>query len=270
MLVSVTKMRWACYALVSISASSLFKTGKVCGGEKKIKGETTLNRMREDHLSFGCSFRLFFILSEPVVPPLITTVLRHSWVWSLEILKWAKIFSYVIYLRCVSVDHFKWSSVLLLVSPPASDPVFAIALALKGSHHSFLLNLRLSQQHRGPCSSSHNSDAQIKLSGSNAVLQKEQRDHSSSRCIFIESLQCLGFFTLQIYSDCTAGNLFHLLRLWVFLKPGKNFSSQSRWCSETLGFDSPVAFILFLRICCKSQCMRDSNYSMVVHKAYSG
>lgn len=190
-------MRWACYALVSISASSLFKTGEVCGGEKKIKGETTLNRMREDHLSFGCSFRLFFILSEPVVPPLITTVLRHSWVWSLEILKWAKIFSYVIYLRCVSVDHFKWSTVLLLVSPPASDPVFTIALALKGSHHSFLLNLSLSQQHRGPCSSSCNSDAQIKLSGSNAVLQKEQRDHSSSHCIFIESLQSLVFLLFR-------------------------------------------------------------------------
>ena len=128
---------------VSISPSSLFKTGKVCGGEKKIKGETTLNRMREDHLSFGCSFRLFFILSEPVVPPLITTVLRHSWVWSLEILKWAKIFSYVIYLRCVSADHFKWSSVVLPASSLASD-TFAVALAQKGSRHSFLLNLSLS------------------------------------------------------------------------------------------------------------------------------
>lgn len=144
MLVSVTEMRQACYAVVSISTSSLFRTRRACGGEKKIKDEKMLDRMREDHLSFGCCFRLFFILSEPVVPPLITTVLRHSWVWSLEILKWAKIFSYVIYLRRVSADHLKWSSVVLLAASPASDPVFAAALAQKGSCHSFLLNLSLS------------------------------------------------------------------------------------------------------------------------------
>lgn len=148
--------------------------------------------MRADHLSFGCSFRLFFILSEPVVPPLITTALRHSWVWSLEILQWAKILSYVMSSRCVSADHFKWSSVTLLASPPASAHVLAVALAQKGSRHSFLLNLSLSQHHRGPCSPSHSSDAQIKLSGSNEALQKEQRDHSSSHCIFIEVFQSLG------------------------------------------------------------------------------
>jgi len=152
--------------------------------------------MREDHLSFGCSFRLFFILSEPVVPPLITTVFRHSWVWSLQILKWAKIFSYIIYLRCVSASHFKWSSMALPPSPPASDPVFAVALAQKVSRRSFLLNLSLSQHHRGPRSPSHNSDAQIKLPGSNTVLQKEQREHSSSHHIFIQRLQCFGFFFL--------------------------------------------------------------------------
>lgn len=143
-------MRFAIYAVVSywnetavlwsVFLLPLFRTGKVCGGKKKkkkkIKGETTLDRMREDNLSFGCSFMLFFILSEPVVPPLITTVLRHSWVWSLEILKWAKFFSYVIHLRCVSADHFKWSSMVLTASSPASDPVFAAALAQKGSRHS--------------------------------------------------------------------------------------------------------------------------------------
>lgn len=237
--------------------------------KKKIKGETTLDRMREDNLSFGCSFMLFFILSEPVVPPLITTVLRHSWVWLLEVLKWAKFFSYVLYLSCVSTDHFKWSSMVLPASSPASDPVFAAALAQKGSRHSILLNLSLCQHNRGPCSPSHNSDVQIKLSGSNTVLQKEQRDHSRSHCIFIKSFQRLLFFSSDLFRlHCC--NLFHLLHLWVCLKPGKNLSLQSRWCSETLGFDSPVAFILFLRIYCKAQCMQDSNYSTVVHKAYSG
>lgn len=190
MLVSATEMRQACYVIFGISADC----SKLERYVEEKKGETTLNRMREDHFSFGCSFRLFFILSEPVVPPLITTVLRHSWVWSLEILQWAKIFSYVIYLRCVSADHFKWSSVVLTASSPASDPMFVVALAQKRSRHSFLLNLSLSQHHRAPCSPSHSSDAQIKLSGSSAVLQKGQRDNSNSHCIFIESLQCLGFF----------------------------------------------------------------------------
>lgn len=160
------------------------------------KSETTLSRRREDHFSFGCSFRLFFILSKPVVPPLITAVLRHSWVWSPKFFKWAKIFSYVIYLRYVSAAHFKWSDVVLLASSPASDPVFAVALAQKGSYRPFLLNLSLSQHHRGPCSLSHNSDAQIKLSDSYAVLEKEQSYHSN---ILIESLQCLLFFSSYFF-----------------------------------------------------------------------
>lgn len=142
---------------------------------------------------------MFFILSEPVVPPLITTVLTHSWVWSLEILKWAKIFSYVICLRCVSADHFKWSGVVLLASSPDSDPVFVVALAQKGSRHCFLLNPSLSQHLNRPCSPSHSSDAQIKLSGSNTVLQKEQRDQSSSHCIFTESLRGLFCFRLHCW-----------------------------------------------------------------------
>lgn len=117
------------------------KLGKSGEEKNKIKDETTLNRMRKAHLSFGCSFRLFFILSELVVPPLITTVLRHSWVWSLEILKWAKMFSYAIFLKCISVDCFKWLCMALSASSPAPGPVFAVASAQKGS---FLLNLSLS------------------------------------------------------------------------------------------------------------------------------
>lgn len=35
LLVLATEMRGACSAIVSISSSSLFQTGKVCGGEKK-------------------------------------------------------------------------------------------------------------------------------------------------------------------------------------------------------------------------------------------
>lgn len=172
---------------------------------------------------------MFFILSEPVVPPLITTVLTHSWVWSLKILKWAKIFSSVICLRCVSADHFKWSGVGLPASSPASDPVFVVALAQKRARHCFLLNPSLSQHLSGPCSPSHNSDAQIKLSSSNTVLRKEQRDQSSSHCIFTESLQGLFHFRLCCWW-CSPSSP----HWWVFLKPGKNVSSQSRWGSETL------------------------------------
>lgn len=189
---------------------------------------------------------MFFILSEPVVPPLIKTALTHSCVWSLEILKWAKNFSFVIYLKCVSADHFKWSGVVLLASSPASDPVFVAALAQKWSRHCFLLNLSFSQQ------LSHSSDAQIKLSSSNTILQQEQRDQSSSHCLFTESLQGLFYFSSHCWWCFPSFPCW-----WVFLKPGKNVSSQSRWCRETLWLTR--AFILCFGTCCKSQCMGDSS-----------
>lgn len=192
---------------------------------------------------------MFFILSEPLVPPLITRVLTHSWVWSLEIPKWAKIFSSVICLSCVSADHFKWSGVVLPASPPASDPVFVVALAQKWSRHCFLLSLSLSQHLSGPCSPSHSSDAQIKLSSSYTVLQKEQRDQSSSHCILSESLQ--GLFI----SGCTAGGVFHLL-----LIGGGFFSRQVKMSVYRAGgvvrlSGSPGAFIFCLGTCCRSRCM---------------
>lgn len=134
-------------------------------------------------LSFGCSFRLFFILSEPVVPPLITVALKHAWVWSLEILKWAKIFSFVMYLRRVSVDRFKlyiqWHSTVLLASPLASVPLFAVALVQKGSRHSFSLNLSPSQHHQRP----YLPATPIERSASGVVPRKDK----SSYCISIRN-----------------------------------------------------------------------------------
>lgn len=191
---------------------------------------------------------MFFILSEPVVPPLITTVLTHSWVWSLKILKWAKILSSVIRFRCVSADHFKWSGVGLPASSPASDPVFVVALAQKWSRHCFLLNPSLSQHLSGPCSPSHSSDAQIKLSSSSTVLQKEQSRIRAAPTAF--SLRVCG---VCFISGCVAG-VFHLLLLGGF------FSSQVEMSAHRAGgavrhSGSPGAFILCLETCCKSQCM---------------
>lgn len=187
---------------------------------------------------------MFFILSEPVVPPLITTVLTHSWVWSLEILKWAKIFSSAICLNYVSADHCKWSGVLQPASSSASDPVFVVALAQKWAHHCFLLSPSLSQHLSGPCSPSHSSDAQIKLSSSYTVLQKVQ----SSHCIFTESLQ--GLFI----SGCTAGGVFHCLLTGGFFSRQVKMSAHRAGGTVRLS-GSPGAFILCLGTCCKSQCM---------------
>lgn len=147
-------------------------------------------------LSFGCSFRLFIILSEPVVPPLITRAFKHAWVWSLEILKWAKIFSFVMYLRRVSVDHFKlyiqWHITVLLASPLASVPSFAVALVQKGSRHSFFMNLSPSQHHQRP----YLPATPIEHFASGVVPRKDKRDHSSSYCISIRKMG-VRFFLIR-------------------------------------------------------------------------
>lgn len=165
----------------------LFKAGKVCEGVKKKKKRLKAKQLwagwERIILSFGCSFRLFFILSEPVVPPLITVALKHAWVWSLEILKWAKMFSFVMYLRRVSVDRFKlyiqWHSTILLASPLASVPLFAVALVQKGSRHSFSLNLSPSQHHQRP----YLPATPIERSASGVVPRKDK----SSYCISIRN-----------------------------------------------------------------------------------
>lgn len=137
--------------------------------KKRLKAKQLCERIIS---SFVCSFRLFFILSEPVVPPLITTALTHSWVWPLEILKWAKNVQLRHALQVCSrgplpsmYPESQQHSTVLLASPLSPD---LFCFRAGGPHRSFPLRASLSQHGCGLQSPCRSPDGQIKHAGSPA------------------------------------------------------------------------------------------------------